>query len=64
MAGDVAGHVFGRIEVGGGGVPAAHVFSRSGLAGELAKWLEEAVVVEVQIQGVILLELLEEGAFE
>ncbi len=64
VTGDVAGHVFGRIEVGRRGVPAAHVLARRGLAGELAEWFEETVVVEVQIEIVLVMELLEERAFK
>ena len=55
---DVAGHVFGRIEVGRRRVPAAHVLARRRLAGELAEGFEETVVVEVQIEIVLVMELL------
>jgi hypothetical protein len=64
VAGDVAGHVFGWVEEAGGGVPAAEVFAGGGLAGELAEGLEDAVFVEVEEEGVVLLELDEHGAVE
>ena len=64
VAGDVAGHVFGRIEEGRGGVPAAEVFAGGGQAGELTEGLEDAVFVEIEEEGVVLLKLHEHGAVE
>jgi len=48
VAGDVAGHVLGRIEERRGRVPAAEIFAGSGRAGELTERLENAVLVEVE----------------
>src|SRR5258707_436522 len=64
MAGDVAGHVLGWIEEAGERVPAAEVFAWGGLAGELTERLEYAVFVEIEEEGVVLLELYEHGAVE
>ena len=64
VAGDVAGHVFGRVEEGRGRVPAAEVFAGCGQAGELTEGLEDAVFVEIEEEGVVLLELHEHGAVE
>ena len=64
VAGDVAGHVFGRVEERRWGVPAAEVFSGGGLAGELTEGLEHAVFVEIEEEGVVLLELDQHRAVE
>ena len=45
-------------------IPSAHIFSGSGKAGALAKWLEQAVFIEGAIEGVVGVELLTERALE
>jgi hypothetical protein len=64
VARNIAGHILRWIEEAGGGVPATQVFAGSGLAGELTEGLEDAVLVEVEKESMVLLELHEHGAVE
>ncbi len=64
VAGDIASHVFRRVEEWRGRVPAAEVFTGCGQAGELTEGLEDAVLVEIEEEGVVLLKLYEHGSVE
>src|SRR5580700_3417172 len=64
MAGDEAVEVVALQAEAGEVVPASHVFSGSGQAGNLAKDLEQSIVVEVEKAGVVLVELAVHGAVE
>src|ERR1700735_3471419 len=64
MAGDEAVEVVALQAEAGEVVPASHVFSGSGQAGNLAKDLEQSIVVEVEKAGVVLFELAVHRAVE
>src|ERR1700722_17463750 len=64
MAGDEAVEVVALQAEAGKVVPASHVFSGSGQAGNLAKDLEQAIVLEVEKAGVVLFELAVHGTVE
>src|ERR1700722_9837103 len=64
MAGDEAVEVVALQAEAGEIVPASHVFSRSGQAGNLAKDLEQTIVIEVEKAGVVLFVLAVHGTVE
>src|SRR3984885_5973464 len=64
VAGNVPGHILRRIEERRRRIPAAEVFTGSGLAGELAGRLKHAVLVEVEEESMVLLKLHEHPSLE